>query len=275
MSAADHEQGTDEPLPLALNHIQTVFRGPSAPRLGVFLDYDGTLTPIVARPELAILADDMRRTLRALARHTVVGIISGRDLSDLRQRVGLDELYYAGSHGFDIEGPAPLRITHQVAEDYLPGLERAERRLRERRCMPEGIRIERKKFCIAIHYRGADPAVTEDARAALAGVLDEIKGLRLHTGKKVWELRPDVDWDKGSAVRFLVDRAPGLDRQESRILYIGDDSTDEDVFRRLGPKDMGILVDAGGKRKTAAHYRLHRPEEVMAFLQGLGRLYRL
>src|SRR6266571_596282 len=107
-------------IPSALEHLQEVAGGSG--RVAVFLDYDGTLTPIASQPEDAWLADSMRQTLRELAaRAPVVAILSGRDLDDVRRRVNIDAIVYAGSHGFDIAGPRGLR--RQVATEFLPNLD--------------------------------------------------------------------------------------------------------------------------------------------------------
>src|SRR5216117_3716279 len=105
-------------IPSALEHVQEI-AGRSG-RVAVFLDYDGTLTPIVSQPENAWLSDSMRQTLQELAAQTPVAILSGRDLDDVRQRVNIDNVVYAGSHGFDIAGPRDLRS--QVATEFLPTL---------------------------------------------------------------------------------------------------------------------------------------------------------
>jgi trehalose-phosphatase len=112
-------------LPSALEHVQEI-AGRSG-RLAIFLDYDGTLTPIVSHPEKAFLSHSMRQTLQALAMRASVAILSGRDLDDLQQRVDTDTIIYAGSHGFDIAGPRGLR--KEVATDFLPKLDMVEKEL--------------------------------------------------------------------------------------------------------------------------------------------------
>lgn len=114
-------------IPSAFEYVQEI-AGRSG-RVAVFLDYDGTLTPIVSQPEDAWLSDSMQQTLRELARQAPVAILSGRDLDDVRRRVNLDGIVYAGSHGFDIAGPRGLR--KQVATEFLPKLDIAEKELHE------------------------------------------------------------------------------------------------------------------------------------------------
>src|SRR6266481_8099410 len=110
-------------IPSALEHVQEI--AGRSHRVAVFLDYDGTLTPIVGRPENAWLSDSMRQTLRELAVRARVAILSGRDLDDVRRRVDIDSIVYGGSHGFDIAGPGGLR--RQMATEFLPGLDVVEK----------------------------------------------------------------------------------------------------------------------------------------------------
>jgi trehalose 6-phosphate phosphatase len=240
----------------------------------VFLDYDGTLTPIVADPSQAILSDAMRRTLVELAQHHTVGIISGRDLAELRDLVRLPELFYAGSHGFDIAGPRGWSETVQHGIEFLPDLDRAERVLRERLAGIEGCALERKRFALAIHYRRAPEASVPQIEAEVDRVLGDQPRLRKGHGKKVFEAQPKTDWDKGHAVLWLLERL-GLDRPDVVPLYIGDDVTDEDAFRALQGRGLGIVVrDPEDERTSAADYALDGVAEVARFLTWLIELGR-
>ena len=140
-------------LPSALEHVQEI-AGAGDRSLAIFLDYDGTLTPIVSHPEKAFLSDSTRQTLRALAMQEPVAILSGRELEDVRKRVAIDGIVYAGSHGFDIVGPRQLR--RQEAIEFLPALDLAEKELREKLAGIAGALIERKRFSIATHYRNVN-----------------------------------------------------------------------------------------------------------------------
>jgi len=234
----------------------------------VFLDYDGTLTPIVPRPDDAILSDAMRATLRRLAKLCVIAIVSGRDLGDVRQRVGIEGIWYAGSHGFDIAGPQEQHHEYQEGPEYLPVLDAAEQALREQLASVPGCLVERKRFSIATHYR----QVAQDAIATVKNTVDKVHAgyplLRRKGGKKIIELLPDVDWDKGKALRWLMQL---LDLNPTRIMpvYIGDDVTDEDAFRELASDGVGILV-ATEYGPTRASYRLDDPDQVQRFLDRLG-----
>lgn len=255
-------------LPSALDHVQEI-AGARHCALAVFLDYDGTLSPIVSRPEQAVLSDSMRAVLRALVTKLPVAILSGRDLEDVRQRVGIDAIVYAGSHGFDIAGPHGLR--RQTATEFLPKLDMAEKELHDALDGIPGALVERKRFSIAAHYRNVNkndvPALTKAVEAVAARHPE----LRRIDGKKVYELLPNIDWDKGKAVLWLVQML-GLESRSGGIrpIYIGDDSTDEDAFRvlELEPPGAGIIVTEYPPQ-SAARYMLKDSGEVELFLRSL------
>jgi len=239
-------------------------------RVAMFLDYDGTLTPIVARPELAVMSDDMRATLKALAERCTVLVISGRARGDVKRLVGLDNLIYAGCHGFDIVGPKGTEIRHEIGRRYLPEIAQAVRELHEGLDKIEGVIVEDKAYAVATHFR----MVRAEDVPRVAHVVDEVLArhplLRKTHGKKVFELLPDVDWDKGKAVLWLLD-ALGLDRPDVVPFYLGDDVTDRDAFEALRGKGISILV-AERPQPTCADYRLSDTAEVRAFLGELSAI---
>jgi alpha,alpha-trehalase len=257
-------------LPSALERMEEIERRLRGRRPAVFLDYDGTLTPIVQRPEDARISKEMRQAVEALAARCPVAIVSGRDLQDVRQLAGIEEIFYAGSHGFDIAGPAGRRMEFQQGTDYLPALERAEKALHERLDGIEGCQVERKKFAIAVHFRRVAGERVPEVEQAVEEVLGRSEGLRRTGGKMILELRPDIDWDKGKALRWLLERL-GLDRDDVLPLYLGDDLTDEDALRELRGRGLGILV-RDEERPTAATYALEDPEDVGNFLRRLAGL---
>jgi alpha,alpha-trehalase len=259
-------------LPNALDRAAEIRARLAGKRPAVFLDYDGTLTPIVARPDLAVLSDAMRTLVQALADRCTVAIISGRDRANVERMVGLDGLVYAGSHGFDIAGPGGLRKEHERAAAYLPALDRAEERLRKELAGIAGSLVERKKFAIAVHYRLVAKEDIERVARSVESVAAEIPELRRTTGKMVFELRPRIDWDKGKAVLWLL-AALGLDGKDVLPLYLGDDDTDEDAFTALAGRGIGILV-TDAPRSTAAGYVLADTDEVGRFLGALTAMLR-
>jgi len=238
-------------------------------RPALFLDYDGTLAPIAARPELAVLDESVRAAVRRLATLCTVAFVSGRDLDDLAAMVGLDGLIYAGSHGFDMRGPG---LRTQIGLEYLADLEMADGDLRAQIAdlgePGQGVLVERKRFAIAIHTRQASPAikpvVADTVRALAAGQ----PRLRVTGGKELLELRPNLPWDKGRAVLALLD-ALGLDETGTLPFYLGDDETDEDAFRALAGRGVGIRV-MERPEPTAATWSLRDPAEAGAFLDRLA-----
>jgi trehalose-phosphatase len=250
-------------IPSALDHVQEIAR--SGHRLAVFLDYDGTVTPIVSRPEDAWLSESMRQTLRSLTARVPVAILSGRDLDDVRGRVLVDGVVYAGSHGFDIAGAGGLR--RELGAAYLPVLDEAETELREALDEIPGAQLERKHFSVAAHYRNVNENDAFRVAVAVEAVAAKHRELRRTEGKKVYELLPDIDWDKGKAVLWLLETLE-LERGNAFPIFIGDDRTDENAFRALTNRGAGILVSEQ-PGLTAASYWLKDPEEVECFLREI------
>lgn len=225
---------------------------PLRARLGdaaILCDVDGTLAPIVGRPEDARLLDGVRETLIALReRSGLLGFVSGRGLRDARRLVGLEGCAYAGNHGMEIQrlGEEP-GLAAGVAE-YLPTIAAFVASWPPERLAPGDLRMEPKGATLSVHARGArDP---EGARLLLAQIASEAldMGLVPTPGREVLEVRPPIGVDKGTAVRALL-RDSGV-----RVaMYIGDDRTDADAWRAIramsteGSLDMaiGIAVAAG------------------------------
>lgn len=244
----------------------------------IALDYDGTLTPIVERPDLARLSREMRSVVGDLARFCTVAVISGRDLDDVRRLVGLEELFYAGSHGFDIAGPAGRQIASRHGAEFLPLLDRAEKALAPLLEGVEGVLLERKKLSLAVHYRMVEESRVCEVEKAVDRVLKGYPGLRKGTGKKVFELQPGIGWHKGKALFWLME-VLNMEGPDVVPVYIGDDMTDEDAFRDLRSRGLGIVVrggdDGGGcSRPTAASYALKDCAQVRLFLEKLAKLLR-
>lgn len=232
--------------------------------LAVFLDYDGTLCPIVERPELARIGPSMREALAALARRHTTAIVSGRALDDVRARIGLPELYYAGNHGFEIEGPAGSGIRRHLGEEFRDDIESAHAEIAAALADLPGVLIEHKGLTLSVHFRRA-PERHAEVAAAVHAALGRHPRLREHGGKHIVEIRPDLDWHKGRAVNWLHQQlAP-----EAFPIYIGDDVTDEDAFRALADYGLGVLVSAS-ERPTAAAERVRDCTAVRTLLEKLA-----
>jgi trehalose-phosphatase len=251
----------------AYEEIDTIVRG----RMPiVLLDFDGTLSPIVGHPADAALPDRERALVTELAAVAPVAVVSGRDLDDVREKVGIDGLWFAGSHGLDIMDPEGIRPDDGPAAEFAhfaDDLDQAEQGLRRRlEGSDPGVVIERKRFTIAVHYRLA-PHERVPVMAAVAEMAEKRSWLRVTTGKAVVELRPAVEWDKGAAVRWLVAR---LGDGDAVPVYIGDDLTDEPAFRTVRDGGVGVFVGRG-RHGTAAGYRLDTRDAVADFLERLLR----
>lgn len=256
-----------ETLPSALETFDEIRQRMAGRCVAVFLDYDGTLTPIVEHPDQAVLSGDMRAIVRALADRCTVAVISGRDLQDVRRHVGVDALYYAGSHGFDVAGPDSFRTEHEIGREFLPELDAVEQALQGQLDSISGPWVERKRYAVAVHYRQAAEEDIPAVEAAVDRVLSEHPKLRKSGGKKIFELRPRVDWHKGRAVIWLLETL-GLSGPGTLPFYIGDDVTDEDAFAALRGYGVGIVVQ-DEPSATAAQFVLRDTGEVGQFLKML------
>jgi alpha,alpha-trehalase len=265
----------DRPLPRTIDRLPPALLEPDRidQRLAgrkpvVFLDYDGTLSPIVPRPEDAVIDEAMRRTVQHLAVMVPVAVISGRDLGDLRERVGVSGIGYAGSHGFDILDRDGRPLTGIDADRFFPALDRVQERIEAAVADIDGSQVERKKFSCAIHYRNVAADAVQAIEDAVDAALAEEPELRRFDGKKVIEIQPDVDWHKGKAVDALID-ALGLDGTDLVPVFVGDDTTDEDAFRTLSGRGLGIVV-GDDDRETAADLVVRDTDGVRALLDLLA-----
>ncbi|MFN7147846.1 MAG: trehalose-phosphatase [Microthrixaceae bacterium] len=257
-----HPQARLRDLPDALDDADVARMLEGRP-VAVFLDYDGTLTPIVPRPQDALLPADTRAALVELAQVCTVGIISGRDLDDVAAMIDVPDLWIAGSHGFDVRAPDGARTQFEQGAAALPALDAAELALVDAVAAAPGARVERKRFAIAVHYREVADDDVAGLQAAVQSLADGSPALRMTGGKLIFELRPAADWHKGAALSWLLEATGG--GPDTLAVFVGDDVTDEDAFARVRPTGLGVVV-GDEARMTAAHCRLDEPERVAAFL---------
>ncbi len=233
----------------------------------LFLDFDGTLTPIVARPELANLSAEMKKLLTNLSIHIPLGILSGRSHEDLWRKVQISEIYYGTCHGLELKGPDFSWNPPEIGP-LLPLLKTMHENLSQKTQMIPKILFEFKTYSLALHYR----QVATEKIPYLEKILEEQiaahPGFIKTRGKMVFEILPDLPWDKGTALRqlqkhFLKKFGPTLP------IFIGDDLTDENAFTTIQKDGIGIRV-GNTSRKTAASYLLNDVAEVMTFLKQLA-----
>ena len=239
-------------------------------------DFDGTLASIADRPEAAVLPDDTKRVIERLADHDRVGVavISGRSLSDIKNKVGIRHITYAGNHGIEIEGPW-LKFVHPAAEATRPVMSHLYSTLSKVLAEIDGVVIEDKGLTLSVHYR----LVAEERVSELKRICEEsVQGLRsagrIRTteGKKVYEIRPGVPWDKEDAIVLLLNEwtaSTGMDT--SLAIFLGDDLTDEGGFKAVDTRGgLSIFVGDSGSVTAARHF-LTSPDEVAVFLQRLSQ----
>jgi len=240
-------------------------------------DYDGTLTPIVSRPEDAILPSSTKDELNKLAEQPSfkIGIISGRPLSEVKTMVGIKEIYYAGNHGLEIEGP-DLKFINPLAQKARTELKEIVQQLRNKLNNIKGIIIEDKGLSLSVHYR----MVKEDEEKLIAEIYHQVTSpwlqegkIRITSGKKVFEIRPPIDWHKGKAVEAIIKELKiDTNSEQWLTLYLGDDTTDEDAFKVIHqPRGWSIFVGQKNNQSNAEYF-LNSASEVSDFLSRLSGL---
>jgi trehalose-phosphatase len=210
----------------------------------------------------------MRATLRRVAAAWPTTVVSGRGREDVQTLVRVDELHYAGSHGFDIAGAGADGLRFEVDPSIVPAMSAAAAELESSTAGISGILVENKKFSVAVHYRLVEEKRVPDVERAVDAAITARPQLRKQQGKKIFEVRPALDWDKGRAVLWLLESL-GLDRDDVLPIYIGDDTTDEDAFRALEGRGIGILV-TDIPRPTAASHSLQDVAEVRVLLDRIA-----
>lgn len=259
-------------LPNALGSYGQLIGITSARESMLFLDYDGTLSPIVSDPGEASLVAGAAEALELITKVCPVAVLSGRDLADVSGRVGTPGIWYAGSHGFELTEPDGTYHCNDAAAGFVPILERAAADLRKSLDHIPGVRVEHKRFAVAVHYREVAPELVGEIVSATHQLGGRV-GLRVTGGRMLVELRPDLEWDKGTTLAWIRDR---IDPSGCRMpIYIGDDLTDEDAFDAVHFDGIGIVVghDEDGDRRTAARFSLQSPDQVREFIKrGSGWL---
>lgn len=234
-------------------------------------DFDGTICSIKARPQDARLPGDIRLLLHKIAQKKRIScaIVTGRALKDIKQKVGLKDLIFAANHGLEITC-GNKSFVHPAAKKFIPVIAGISRRLaRQVSAFPHAV-LEKKGLTLSLHYR----LVKGKRLVRLRGIFREIIGpylaegkIKFTSGKKVWEVRPPVDWDKGKAVLWLRQK---IRHKGTLSIYMGDDLTDEDGFRAVN-KLGGISILVGRKRKSLARYHLKGTKDVQRFLREIER----
>ncbi len=254
------------------DHFQKLKEGLTGKNIMLFLDYDGTLTPIVETPGRAILREETRNLLKKLSnsRKLKLAFISGRSLADIKNRVGLRNVIYSGNHGLEIEGPK-IKFKSPVSPRYKTILGQIKMDLSNKLSKIRGAILEDKGLSLSIHYRQVDkkqiPQIKTIFHETVILYLVRNK-IKIKPGKMVLEVKPPTEWDKGKIVLWLLARQIFATRKGMVFpIYIGDDATDEDAFKAL--KNRGLTIFVGEPSKSYAQYYLKNPKEVIDFLRRI------
>jgi len=241
-------------------------------RLCLFLDYDGTLSPIAKAPHKAVIPYAVKSLLKKLSRKPgcMVAIISGRSLVDVKKRVGVKGIIYSGNHGLEVEGPK-IRYKPVVPARYRKALVKIKEGLKEKLKGIKGVIIEDKWLSLALHFRQVkkrDVNLIKTVFREATIIPSVVKEIKVRAGKKVLEAGFPVEWDKGKITLWLLSRQKfSAGGKEVAAVYIGDDTTDEDAFKAL--RKGGITVFVGEKKPSYAKYYLNNSKEVYKFLKRL------
>jgi trehalose-phosphatase len=250
----------------AMNAIGAIRRRlQGRPKL-LILDFDGTLAAISRRPETVCLDERTGRSLAAMAssNSTFIAIVSGRSLKDLRHRFRVRGAHLFGNHGLEAGGfrlPARARRAKKLA--VLLWL--IKEKLEDALARVPGVSVEDKGLTLSVHFRNMPSRASDAFRAAFSQVKKACDRWPVvwKRGKKVWECRPRVRWDKGDAARFISARYRG-----ALPIILGDDVSDEDMFRKM--RKRGITIRVGRSKRSDAEYYLRSPGEVRRFLAALS-----
>lgn len=228
----------------------------------LFLDYDGTITPIVDLPDKAVLSKEMHSLILRLKEIIPIAIVSGRSLDDIKRRVNIEEMIYAGNHGAEIWDGSKLVVGQQLS-DSKKVLEKIIRELKEALLSVKGVMVEDKGITASVHFRMVNAQEISKMFDIFWSIADSYKGLfKITSGKKVFEIRPHGIWNKGDSVKWIWKNFG-----KNKIpLYIGDDKTDEDAFKVIKGKGIGVSIG----RSLEADYYLDTQEEVKKFLRWIG-----
>lgn len=233
----------------------------------ILLDYDGTLVPICSEPSLGKIAADKKYQLKKLSQHYLTAITSGRPLKEQVDFVNAASICHIGHYGYEIKLPYGPSCILQRVEKFLSEINRAYLQLANELSGIEGILIENKKYSLSIHFQLVDGKLIRDIEHAVDKITSDSSFLRKFYSKKIFEVRPNISWDKGDTILYLF-QVLNLDKNNILPIYIGDDITDESAFEAIHGHGVGILVSKYD-RPTLASYRLRDVDEVWEYLDKM------
>lgn len=232
----------------------------------LFLDYDGTLCPVAKIPEGAILPSRIKRLIDELSKinNIKIAIISGRSLEDIKKMTGINNVFYAGNHGLEIEGPN-TNFRCRTTPMYNIVIDCLKNKLSSQFYPIRGALVEDKGITISVHYRLVDKkhrALVKRIFFNAVASYVHLKIIKISSGKKVFEIKPLVNWNKGKCVLWLLKKI-----KNAVPFYIGDDLTDEDAFKAI--RKIGYAICVGKQKISHAQYYVKNTSEVSIFLKKI------
>jgi trehalose 6-phosphate synthase/phosphatase len=242
-------------------------------KLSLILDYDGTLAPLAQKPELALMPEETRNVLKRLVRYSQdvsICIISGRSLTNLREVINIPGITYAGAHGLEILSPDGTKYVHPITSEHESRITDLLKALQNEVCK-EGAWVENKGALLTFHYREV-PRQLRDAFISRATEIFVEHGFLAHKAPMALEAKPEVKWDRGRASIHILRTTYGVDWTDRvRVIYCGDDNSDEEAIQALSGIACTFKVSSAGSSRTAANYRLRSYEEVLLMLQWIEK----
>ncbi len=241
-------------------------------KLFIFLDFDGTLTAIAPTPDSCVLPEAARKLLKAMSRHPRIRLafISGRQVGDLKRKVGIKNAIYSGNHGLELTGPG-MKFTPPVAPGYRSILRRIKRDLQEKVAAIPGALLEDKGLTLSLHYRLAAGKDAQTIRRIFRETVRPFRTenkIKTKAGKMVLEVLPPIEWHKGAILEWiLAKKNSAFAGEDITAMYIGDDVTDEDAFRAI--KNKGPAIFVGRPRKSYAQFYVRDTGQVRELLRRI------
>ncbi|XP_004536200.1 probable trehalose-phosphate phosphatase C [Ceratitis capitata] len=242
--------------------------------LALLLDYDGTLVALADNPGSTILTANMKSLLNRLAAHPQIflAIISGRGLRNVQSCLAIQGITYAGNHGLEIESGDGTRHDYELPVEIQKHYTAIVRELTEK-LQRNGAWVEDKKLSLTYHYRDTPPALVDELKNAARQII-ESHGFRANQAHMAVEAKPPVNWNKGEAALLILKNQFGINwSQKIKVIFAGDDTTDEDAMRLLQGSGISFRVSADPDLETYADFRLARQSVVEDLLTWINNVY--
>ncbi|MFZ2189828.1 MAG: trehalose-phosphatase [Candidatus Magasanikiibacteriota bacterium] len=234
----------------------------------VMFDFDGTLSPIASTPYKAILPKKIKNRLIKCSKKFPLVVISGRSLKDIKNKVDIKDLVYAGNHGLEWQIGKKINSI-PVPKSTTKLLSNIKQKLQKIKQKYPGILIEHKSLSCAIHYRQLNPKLITCFKKDINNIIKPLNNnnvLEVLKEKKVIELKPNIDWDKGKFALFIHEYFQNKLKLKLLPVYVGDDKTDEDVFTAL---QSGLTIRVGINKKSSATFYIKKQEQIILFIDWL------